>query len=86
MELKQLPNDGYISDSLPKELFDTLLIEAYECHYNESRITGLVRPNGTQTCPHYNMSDKNTEYLKNFIFLMLIDIWKILLIFKILNV
>ena len=68
MELKQLPNDGYIRDSLPMELFDTLLTEAYECHHNEHRITGLTRPDGSQTCPHYNVSDKNSDYLKDFIF------------------
>ena len=68
MELIQLPNDGYIRSSLPKELFDTLLTEAYECHHNESRITELMRPDGIQTCPHYDMSDKNYDRLKDFIF------------------
>ena len=68
MELLQLPNDGYIRSSLPKDLFDTLLSEGLECHNNENRITGLVRPDGTQTCPHYDMSDKNSDCLKEFIF------------------
>ena len=68
MKLLHLPNDGYIRDSLSKELFDTLLTEAYECNHNESMITGLTRPDGTQTCPHYGMSDKNFDYLKEFIF------------------
>ena len=68
MKPLQLPNDGYIRSSLPKDLFDTLLIEGLKCYNNETRITGLTRPDGTQTCPHYNMSDKNSDYLKNFIF------------------
>ena len=68
MELIQLPNDGYIRSSLPKELFDTLLTEGLGCYNNENRITGLKRPDGTQTCPHYNVSDKNSDCLKDFIF------------------
>ena len=68
MKPLQLPNDGYIRSSLPKDLFDTLLIEGLDCYNNESRITGLMRPDGTQTCPHYDMSDKNTDYLKEFMF------------------
>jgi len=67
MEVLQLPNDGYIRSSLPKELFDILLTEGLECNNNESRITGLRKPDGSQTCPHYNMSDKNTDYLMDFI-------------------
>ena len=68
MELIQLPNDGYIRSSLPKELFDTLLSEGLGCYNNRSRITALKRPDGTETCPHYTVSDKNCDNLKDFIF------------------
>ena len=74
MKALQLPNDGYIRSSLPKDLFDTLLIEGLKCYNklsnpgNATRITGLARPDGTQTCPHYDMSDKNSDYLKQFMF------------------
>ena len=68
MELKQLPNDGYIRGSLPKDLFDSLLGEALECDNTQKMDTGLKRPEGHETCPHYNVSNKNTDYLKDFIF------------------
>ena len=32
MKILQLPNDGYIRSSLPKDLFDTLLIEGLKCY------------------------------------------------------
>ena len=68
MELIQLPNDGYIRSSLSKELFDTLLTEGLGCYNNQIRITALKRPDGTETCPHYTVSDKNYDRLKDFIF------------------
>ena len=55
MELKQLPNDGYIRGSLPKNLFDSLLGEALECN-NQEIVTGLKRPEGNETCSHYDVS------------------------------
>ena len=67
MELKQLPNDGYIRGSLPKNLFDSLLGEALECN-NQEIVTGLKRPEGNETCSHYDVSIKNTDFLKDFIF------------------
>ena len=67
MEILQLPNDGYIRHSLPTDLFDALLTEAFECN-NQKIVTGLVRTDGNQTCDHYGMSDKNTNDLKDFIF------------------
>tara|TARA_B100000131_G_scaffold14668_1_gene15014 strand:+ start:254 stop:901 length:648 start_codon:yes stop_codon:yes gene_type:complete len=68
MELKQLPNDGYIRGSLPKNLFDSLLGEALECNNNQEIETGLKRPEGNETCSHFTVSNKNTGYLKDFIF------------------
>ena len=67
MEILQLPNDGYIRHSLPTDLFDALLTEAFECN-NQKIVTGLVRTDSNQTCDHYGMSDKNTNDLKDFIF------------------
>ncbi len=68
MEILQLPNDGYIRHSLPTDLFDALLTEAFECFNNQKIVTGLVRTDGNQTCDHYSMSDKNTNNLRDFIF------------------
>ena len=68
MKILQLPNDGYIKDTLPKHIFDSLLSESLKCHYNSKVSTGLIKPDGSQTCAHYNVSDKNFNYLKNYIF------------------
>ena len=68
MKILQLPNDGYIKDTLPKHIFDSLLSESLKCHNNSKVSTGLIKPDGSQTCAHYNVSDKNFNYLKNYIF------------------
>ena len=58
---KVLKDNKYGCVGSDKDLFDTLLIEGLGCYNNESMITGLTRPDGTQTCPHYGMSDKNFD-------------------------
>tara|TARA_Y100000746_G_C15363743_1_gene391233 strand:- start:348 stop:944 length:597 start_codon:yes stop_codon:yes gene_type:complete len=68
MKILQLPNDGYIRDTLPKNIFDRLLSESLEFHNNSSVHTGLRKTDGSQTCPHYNVSDENFNYLKRYIF------------------
>ena len=65
MIFNQLPNDGYISDTLSKSLFDSLLKEALVCeHTNEKLFTGI---DNNLTCPHYHVSEKNIEDLVNFL-------------------
>ena len=55
MKILQLPNDGYIKDTLPKHIFDSLLSESLKCHNNSKVSTGLIKPDGSQTCAHYNV-------------------------------
>ena len=64
MIFNQLPNDGYISDTLSKALFDNLLKEALVCEHNEKHFTGI---DNNLTCPHYKVSEKNIEDLVTFL-------------------
>tara|TARA_B100001996_G_C18328136_1_gene465264 strand:- start:21 stop:617 length:597 start_codon:yes stop_codon:yes gene_type:complete len=68
MKILQLPNDGYIRDTLPKNILDSLLSESLLCDNKKKIVTGLKKSDGSQTCLHYGMSDKNFNYLKNLIF------------------
>ena len=64
MKFNQLPNDGYISDTLSKDLFENLLKEALECENNEKLFTGI---DSGLTCPHYQVSEMNTYNLQSFL-------------------
>tara|TARA_B100001094_G_C17804670_1_gene610825 strand:+ start:56 stop:652 length:597 start_codon:yes stop_codon:yes gene_type:complete len=68
MRILQLPNDGYIRDTLPKNILDSLLSESLLCDSKKNIITGLKKSDGSQTCLHYGMSDKNFNHLRNLIF------------------
>ena len=63
-----LPNEGYIVGELPQDLYNNLLNEGLECEKrNKSRITGVISGAGDQTCPHYDVSEKNSKLLENFL-------------------
>ena len=64
MIFNQLPNDGYISDILSKDLFDNLLKEALSCEKNEEHFTDI---DNDLTSPHYKVSDKNIDDLSAFL-------------------
>ena len=65
LRFNQLPNDGYISDTLSKALFDNLLKEALVCeHTIEKHFTGI---DNNLTWPHYQVSEKNIEDLVTFL-------------------
>ena len=68
MRILQLPNEGYIRDTLPKNILDSLLSESLLCDNKKKITTGLKKSDGSQTCLHYGMSDKNFNHLKNLIF------------------
>ena len=67
MKILQLPNDGYIRDKLPKHIFDSLLSESLESHNNSRVSTGLRKTDGSETCDHYGVSEKNFNYFKKYI-------------------
>ena len=63
-----LPNEGYLVGELPQDLYNNLLNEGLDCEKrNKSRLTGLVTVDGDQTCPHYDVSEKNSKLLENFL-------------------
>ena len=63
-----LPNEGYIVGKLSQDLYNNLLNEGLECEKrNKSRITGVISGAGDQTCPHYDVSEKNSTLLENFL-------------------
>ena len=65
-QIIQFPNDGYIRGSLDTELFNDLLEEAVNYHSREIRITGVKKSDGSQTCPHYDVSDESSKRLEDF--------------------
>ena len=80
MKVHQFPNDGYVVGNLTEELFDTLLIESLSCETNNPVHTALTATDGTQTCPHYEVSSDNSEKLANFYIHTLSFLWRILII------
>tara|TARA_B100001079_G_C16184269_1_gene414317 strand:+ start:71 stop:694 length:624 start_codon:yes stop_codon:yes gene_type:complete len=63
-----LPNEGYLVGELPQDLYNNLLNEGLDCEQrNKTRLTGLVTVDGDQTCPHYDVSEKNSKLLENFL-------------------
>ncbi len=67
MKAHQFPNDGYVIGNLNEELFDNLLIEALSCENNNPVYTALRSTDGSETCSHYEVSEKNTNDLSDFL-------------------
>jgi hypothetical protein len=65
MKLLHLKNDGYIKDTLTKELFSNLREESMRCERNTDFSTGI--DDIGFTCPHYNLSEDNKKQLFEFL-------------------
>jgi len=65
MRFNQLPNDGYISDILSKDLFDNLLKEVLECEHTEPTFFTDIDTEGTTS--KYKVSEKNINDLSAFL-------------------